>query len=520
VVVTQKSLRERLPSGVGARVVSLDEDWGWIEEESAEEVKSGAGGESLAYVIYTSGSTGRAKGVGVTHRAISRLVNETNYIELGSEDRVAQASTSSFDAATFEIWGALLRGGCLVGVRKEELLSPEELSQRVEEHGVSAIFVTTALFNQLVSEKRLLWRRVKTVLFGGQAVNPHWVRRVLEQGGPGRLLHVYGPTETTTFATWHLVESVKETARTIPIGRGISNTRIYLLDWSLNPVPVGVAGELYIGGPGVARGYLNRPELTAEKFVADPFGEPGGRLYRTGDLCRWQSEGEVEFLGRYDQQVKLRGFRVELGEIEAELVKQPGVREAVVVLREDTPGQKRLVGYVVAGEGREKAEGEEEGSGREERVKKWREVYEQVIYGGMEGEEIEEPTFNVVGWRSSYTGEAIPAEEMREQVEQTVERVMSLSPKRVLEVGCGTGLLLFRMAPRVEEYWGTDFSDEALEYTGRWVRKLGLGGVHLERRLADDFGGIGEGEFDGVILNWWCSTFRAWSTWWGCWRKR
>ena len=358
VVVTQKSLRERLPASDGVRVVSLDEDWATIEEESSEPLGSVTRGDNLAYVIYTSGSTGQAKGVSVTQRAVSRLVFNTNYIRLGSEERVAQASTASFDAATFEIWGALLHGGCLVGVTKEELLSPEELSRRIGEQRVSAMFVTTALFNQLASEKGLRWTSVRQVLFGGEAVNPSWVRRVLEQGAPERLLHVYGPTESTTFASWHLVESVEETATTIPIGRALSNTQVYLLDRNLKPVPMGVVGELYIGGPGLAREYLKRPELTAEKFVPDAFSVAGGhRLYRTGDLCRWLPEGELEFLGRFDQQVKLRGFRIELGEIEAVLRKHPSVREAVVLAREDLPGGKRLVAYLVAAPGKQEGDG-------------------------------------------------------------------------------------------------------------------------------------------------------------------
>jgi len=211
------------------------------------------------------------------------------------------------------------------------------------------MFVTTDLFNQLISQRPDVFASVKTLLFGGSAVDPRWVREALTHGSPQRLLHVYGPTESTTFATWYVVREVPVDATTIPIGRPISNTRVYVLDEQLEPVPIGVAGELYIGGAGVARGYLNRPELTAERFVVDPFGggEPSDRLYRTGDLVRYRADGNLEFLGRLDHQVKIRGFRVEPGEVEATLRRHPAVRDCVVVACEDATGGRRLVAYVV-----------------------------------------------------------------------------------------------------------------------------------------------------------------------------
>ena len=334
------------------------EDWGqvvWVDSERAEiEAESGANpscetnGESLAYVMYTSGSTGTPKGIEILQRGISRLVLNTDYVQLGPEDRVAQASNTSFDAATFEIWGALLNGAQLVGVSKEVALSPTAYAEAIQRHGITTLFLTTALFNQLAGEAPGIFAGVKQVLFGGEAVQPRWVARVLAEGRPGRLLHVYGPTETTTFATWYEVQEVAEGATTVPIGRAIANTRVYVLDERGEPVAVGMTGELYIGGDGVAGGYWNRPELTAERFVEDRFsGEAGAKLYRTGDLVRYRGDGNLEFLGRADQQVKIRGFRIELGEIEAALQKHPGVREAVVLAHEDE-GEKRLVAYVVA----------------------------------------------------------------------------------------------------------------------------------------------------------------------------
>ena len=347
VLLTQQHLLARLP-GREAEVLCLDTHWDVIAQESMADPISGATPDDLAYVIYTSGSTGMPKGVAITHRAINRLIFNTNYIQVDPVDRVAQASNASFDAATFEIWGALLHGARLVGIPKNVVLSPLDLAAQIREQEVSVLFLTTALFNQLASEVPWAFNSLCHLLFGGEAVEPRWVRKVLKHGPPKRLLHVYGPTESTTFSSWHLLQEVPEGATTVPIGRPIANTQLYLLDAHLNPVPVGVSGELYIGGDGLARGYFNRPELTAERFIPHPFSDvPGARLYQTGDVGRYRVNGIIEFLGRRDTQVKVRGFRIELGEIEAVLGRHTAVREAVVMARDDIPGDKRLVAYVV-----------------------------------------------------------------------------------------------------------------------------------------------------------------------------
>jgi len=305
--------------------------------------------------VYTSGSTGRPKGIGIPQRGVVRLVCETDYVQLGPGDRIAQASNTSFDAATFEIWGALLRGGTVVGIGRDVSLAPRELAAALRERRIDSLFLTTALFNQVAREEPAAFATLREVLFGGEAVDPQWVRAVLTAGPPRRLLHVYGPTESTTFSSWHRIAEVPDGAWTIPIGEPIGHTTIHVVDGRLDPVPLGVAGELVIGGDGLARGYVRRPELTAERFVPDPFGHlgrPGGRLYRTGDLVRRQADGAIEFLGRFDHQVKIRGFRIELPEIEVALAAHPSVAEAVVLAREDVPGDRRLVAYVVgSGEG-------------------------------------------------------------------------------------------------------------------------------------------------------------------------
>ncbi len=336
----------------GPLLVDLDRDSDTIAQQPVENPDVVTHAESLAYVIYTSGSTGIPKGVAVTNRAVVGLVIDTDYVDLDNTDVIAQASNSSFDAATFEIWGALLHGGKLVVVVKDVLLAVDEFAATLERHGVTVLFVTTALFNHLAREAPTALGGLRHMLFGGEAVDPRWVERVLEQGPPARLLHVYGPTETTTYTTWFLIESVPDGATTIPIGGPLANTRAYLLDRHLRPVPLGIPGELYIGGDGLARGYLNHPGLTAEKFIPDPFSLwPGERLYRTGDVVRRRGDGNIEFMGRADHQVKLRGFRVELGEIEAALVQHGKVRQAAAVIREDQPGEKRLVAYLVPTDG-------------------------------------------------------------------------------------------------------------------------------------------------------------------------
>ncbi|MFE8605167.1 non-ribosomal peptide synthetase [Archangium violaceum] len=351
VVVAQRHLVSSLPLGDHA-VVCLDEELHLIGQQSAQPLSLSVDSMQAAYVIYTSGSTGRPKGVCVPHQAVVRLVRNTNFIELNETDRVGQASNASFDAATFELWGALLNGARVVGVPKDIALEARALGEHLERTRINVLFVTTALFNQVARERPQSFSGLRQLHFGGEASDPKWVREVLQKGAPGKLLHVYGPTESTTFATWYLVEQVGQTVTTVPIGGALSNTTLYVLDRNGLPAPVGVPGELYIGGEGLAWGYLHRPELTAEKFVPHPFStQPGERLYRTGDVVRWLPEGSLEFVGRVDSQVKVRGFRIELGEVESALVGYPGVGEAVVMVREDSPGDRRLVGYVVAREG-------------------------------------------------------------------------------------------------------------------------------------------------------------------------
>ena len=319
-----------------------------IEAQSRENLSTPVSALSPAYAIYTSGSTGAPKGVIVPHRGINRLAINPGYARIEPSDGMAHCSNPAFDASTFEIWAALLNGARVVIVPREVVLDTELLFEFLGLHRVSILFLTTALFNQHANRSPTAFAGLKYVFFGGEAADATTARQVLEQGAPEHLINVYGPTESTTYATWYEVAHIEADTRTLPIGRPISNTRIHILDPRLQSVPIGIAGEIYVGGDGLALGYLNRRDLTAQRFLPDPFSaDPGARLYRTGDLGKWDLDGNVEFLGRNDHQVKIRGFRIEPGEITAHLLRHPDLKEAIVLARDSQLGEKQLVAYVV-----------------------------------------------------------------------------------------------------------------------------------------------------------------------------
>jgi amino acid adenylation domain-containing protein len=329
-------------------VIKCDRDWEQIARESTENLTNTVTADNLAYIIYTSGSTGKPKGVAVTHKAVNRLVLNTNYIKIEPTDKIAQASNASFDAATFEIWGALLNGAQLAIISTNITLSPHDLALELRQQKITILFLTTALFQQIARVLPQAFNSLRCLLFGGEVADVRCVRKVLKQLQTTKLIHVYGPTENTTFSAYYPVRDVPETATSIPIGRPIANTQIYLLDAQLQPVAIGIPGELYLGGDGLARGYLNRPDLTAAAFIRDRFSKkPDSYLYKTGDLCRYRVDGNIEFLGRADNQVKIRGYRIELAEIEAALCQHPQVSEAAVIVREDIPDDKHLAAYVI-----------------------------------------------------------------------------------------------------------------------------------------------------------------------------
>ena len=304
-------------------------------------------------MTYTSGSTGRPKGVAIPHRGVVRLLFGQDYVTLDAGQTLLQMAPIAFDASTFELWGALLHGARCV-LFPAEPPSHRRLGEVIARHGVTTLWLTASLFNSVMDEAPATLAPIRQLLIGGEALSVPHVRRALELLPHTRIVNGYGPTESTTFTCcYRLPRPLDPGATSIPIGRPIANTEVYVVDRHLNPVPIGVPGELVIGGVGLARGYLQRPELTAEKFVAHPFSaEPGARLYKTGDVARYLADGTIEFLGRLDSQVKIRGYRVEPAEIEATLRRHPAVQQTAVVACEDVGGAARLVAYVVATRGR------------------------------------------------------------------------------------------------------------------------------------------------------------------------
>ncbi len=351
-LLTQRSVATTLPK-LATNVITLDADWPAIAIESGKNLDPAPGPDDLAYVMYTSGSTGNPKGVLVPHRAVLRLVQNNSFASFSADEVFLQLAPLSFDAATFEIWGALLNGGRLV-LAPAGRVTPEDIGALIQQYNITTLWLTAALFHLIATTHLDTLRPLHQLLAGGDVLSVTHVRRVLEELPHLRLINGYGPTENTTFTCCHTITLDSLVSGTVPIGRPIANTRIYILDAAMQPVPVGVTGELFAAGDGVALGYLNAPELSAEKFISHTFAaDLTERLYRTGDLARYRADGTVEFLGRADTQVKVRGYRIELAEIEYALERSPLVRSAVACVRtdwvteHDSPGDKRLAAYII-----------------------------------------------------------------------------------------------------------------------------------------------------------------------------
>ena len=494
-LLTEEQYASLLPQSP-VSVVHLDEDWPLIARQQPMRLANLSVPENLAYIMYTSGSTGSPKGVMITHRS---LVNHAYWTSrqfgLGVSDRMLQFSSVCFDISVEEIFTALLSGAAIV-VHPSEMLAAEDFMSFVRSEGITVLDLPTGFWHELTRNVNIhgVPECVRLTVVGGEALNTRAAELWRQYAGTSTLLNTYGPTETTVAVTSFTSGEVIVEERIMPIGRPLANTQVFVLDDAFNIQPVGITGEVYIAGCGLARGYLNRPELTAEGFISNPFGqEPGGRLYRTGDLARYRTDGNLEFCGRKDGQVKLRGYRIELGEIESALNKHPLVQKSVVLAREDVPGEKQLVGYVVVSPlGKETIEAGEQ-------VREWETVFNGIYESSSE---LLDPTFNVAGWNSSYTDEAIAAEEMRVWLKDTLETIeLNFIGGKILEIGCGSGMLHFKLAGRCREYWGTDISPQALAYIEGQMERAGVDGsrVKLLRREADDFEGLGG--FDGVILN-------------------
>jgi amino acid adenylation domain-containing protein len=343
VLLTESSLVQRFPVN-GPKVICIDDNP--APNENSENPNLATRADNLVYVMFTSGSTGRPKGVMVEHRSIVRLVNGTDYADFGADNVFLHFAPITFDASTFEIWGALLNGARLA-IMPDGPSSLTDLGTAIRDHGVTTLWLTAGLFHLMVDERIDDLKPLRQLVAGGDVLSVTHVQKVLSDLDCD-LINGYGPTENTTFTCTYKVPRNVELGRSIPIGKPIAHTQVIVLDKDLKPVINGEAGELYIGGDGLARGYLNSDEMTTERFVANPFAEiSSSRLYRSGDLVRSRPDGNIEFLGRADNQVKIRGFRIELEEIETALTRQTGVREAVAVAREISAADKQLIAFVV-----------------------------------------------------------------------------------------------------------------------------------------------------------------------------
>ncbi|MFI9382630.1 amino acid adenylation domain-containing protein [Kutzneria sp. NPDC052558] len=450
--------------------------------------------ENPAYVIYTSGSTGRPKGVVVPHAGIvNRLLWMQHEYGLGPDDKVLQKTPSSFDVSVWEFLWPLIVGATEVVARPDGHKDPTYLAGLIRDQRVTTVHFVPSMLQVFLQEPAAAeCTSLRRVVCSGEALPPEAVAQ-FHRTLNAELHNLYGPTEASVDVTAWQTSTVDAS---VPIGRPVWNTRTYVLDAALRPVPPGTPGELYLAGVQLARGYLGRTALTSERFVADPFGTPGSRMYRTGDLARFRPDGVLEFLGRGDEQVKIRGFRIEPGEIAATLAAHDGVAHAVVVPREDRPGDVRLVGYVVP------AAEDAEPAAQTEQIGEWRELYDSMYAVSTDlGQSQEGDDFT--GWDSSYTGEPIPLAEMREWRDAVVDRIRELRPRRVLELGVGTGLLLTELAPECESYWGTDFSAEVIASLGRRVAADPRLAGRVELRTADaaDLSELPAGFFDVVVLN-------------------
>jgi len=540
ILLTQSWLVEQLPTPP-AQIICLDQP---IENPKSQTAlrHDATTADHLAYVIYTSGSTGTPKGVLLTHRGLCNVVEAQRHLfNPYHTSRILQASSISFDASVFEIALALGCGGTLCIPPRSAQLPGAEMLHFLQVARITHALITPAVLAVLPPADL---PDLQVLITGGEACSSQVIDRWAKNR---RFFNAYGPTETTIWAT---IAELHPGDSPQCIGHPTLNTQVYILDANQNLLPEGIPGELYIGGEGVARGYLRRPELTRKRFV--DFGLPildfgltseelnpkskiqnpkskiqnpkskiqnpkSPRLYRTGDRALFRPDGTLEFLGRVDHQIKIRGFRVELGEVEAALCRHPAIRDAAVIVSEEALSEKRLIAYVSF-----HTEHVQQRSvqGWQQQVQQWRVLYEETYEGSGQGEGRRQGEgrgqraggrrgeglgtdipFDITGWRSSYTGEAIPLEQMREWVGDRLRHILALKPGRVLEIGCGTGLLLFQIAPHCQTYVGTDFSKEALASIQRGLESANLPQITLLHRMATDFEGIEPDSFDVVILN-------------------
>ncbi len=494
-LLTQQHLADLIPQSHAERIY-LDSDWATIATASNERPETPVAANNLAYMIYTSGSTGKPKGALNEHRGIcNRLLWMQDTFALDASDAVLQKTPFSFDVSVWEFFWPLMTGARLVVAKPEGHKDPDYLTYIIQAKHITTLHFVPPMLHVLLEVSDLVHcPSIRRVICSGEALSYELQKNFFAQTN-AQLHNLYGPTEAAIDVT-HWVCRADSPLSLVPIGRPVANTQLYIVDEQGQPTPQGTPGELLIGGVQVGRGYHNRPELTAEKFIANPFAE--GRLYRTGDLASYLPDGNIEFLGRIDHQVKVHGFRIELGEIEVALTQHPAVKQAVVLVHQDKLADKQLVAYFVADlslvSNKEDAQNY---------VSLWQNLYEETYRQSAQPSDQEvDLSFNIGGWNSSYTDKPIPEHEMREWVEQTVARILSLQPQNVLELGCGTGLLLSRIAPHCQSYTGADISATGLDNI-RALQKTrnDLDNITLYERAADKLDDFADGCVDTLLIN-------------------
>lgn len=449
---------------------------------------SALGPDDLAYVMFTSGSTGEPKAVMIPHRGIIRLVSHADYVDLGPSEVVLLLAPLTFDASTLELWGPLLTGATLV-VASDGPLDPNELRATLARHEITTLWLTSGVFHHIADQDVEAIAGVRQLLSGGDVLRPAAIEQVLRHAPECRVINGYGPTENTTFSCCHQITSADvSSGDSIPIGHPIRGSHAVVIDDDFRPAPLGVPGQLGLGGDGLAWGYLDDPRATAERFVPNPFSvEAGARLYLSGDLAQWRADGMLQFLGRRDRQLKVRGFRVEPGEIESQLEQHPGVGSAAVVAHQ-APEGRRLVAYVTP------SDASRLGSGL---VDDWQELYDELY----EAPATPADTADFRGWNSSITDEAIPEESMTAWLDDTIAVLNAGEYSQVLEIGVGTGLIMNEIAPTADRYVATDLSPTTIAHLHEQVEASDLAAIiELHAQAADNLENL-RGPFDLIIVN-------------------